>query len=144
MIKQLLPGLFVLAGLLSAGAGSAIAQTTNCTGPLAPGSYAALNVPAGQTCSVTSGNVSVAGNLTVRTGASLDVRYPANFTVNSSLLAVDAKNIIIGSFAGEAPTMNILGSVSVTGATAVVTIQLSFSARGVDVHQGAKERPIVI
>jgi len=125
MINQILLRLFVLAGVLSAGAGSAIAQTTNCTGSLAPGNYAALNVPAGQTCSVSSGNVSVSGNVTVRTGASLIVRSPANFTINSSLLAVDASNVLILASPGEAP-MNILGSVSVTGSTGVVTTQLSF------------------
>jgi len=125
MIKQLSQRLFILAAVLAAGAGSAAAQTTTCTGTLAAGSYTAVNVPAAATCNVsTSGNVYVSGNVTVGSGATLQDFGAAAFTVNSSLLAVGAKMIYLVPATGGA--VNILGSATVTGATQTVDIRNSF------------------
>jgi hypothetical protein len=113
-----------LAGVLAAGTGIAAAQTTNCTGTLAPGSYAAVNVPAGKTCRANAGAVTVAGNLTVGKGVSLFAGTNAEFTVNGSVLGVDACTIGIKALVGGAT--NILGNVSLTGTTCSVTIATSF------------------
>jgi hypothetical protein len=125
MIKQLSLRLSILAGVLAIGAGGAAAQTATCSGTLTPGSYDRVNVPAGASCTV-SGTVTVTGNVTVGTGATLTVSSPANFTVNSSLLSVNAANIDIVIFPATVGAANILGSVSLTGTTNTVTIQNSF------------------
>ena len=125
MIKQLSWRLSILACVLTAGAGSAAAQTFTCTSTLPAGDYTAVNVPAGDTCFVaTSGNVSVSGNVTVGSLASLIDYGTATFTVSSSLLAAGAKTIYLVPTAPGA--VNILGSVSVTGATNTVDIRDSF------------------
>jgi hypothetical protein len=110
---------------MAAGAGSAAAQTTTCTSTLPAGDYTAVNVPAAATCNVsTSGNVSVSGNVTVGSGATLQDFGTATFTVGSSLLAVGAKMIYLVPNTGGA--VDILGSVSVSGATQTVDIRDSF------------------
>ncbi|MGH7046208.1 MAG: hypothetical protein ACREE2_07440 [Stellaceae bacterium] len=125
MIKQLSWRLLMVAGVMAAGAGSAVAQTTTCTSTLPAGDYAAVNVPAGASCFLaTSGTVSVSGNVTVVSGASLTDYGAAKFTVGSSLLAVGARVIYLVPATGGA--VNILGSVSVTGDTNTVDIRDSF------------------
>jgi hexosaminidase len=125
MIKQLSWRLSILASVLAAGAGSAAAQTYNCTSTLAAGSYTAVSVPANATCNVsTSGNVTVTGNVTVGSGATLQDFGTATFIVNSALLAVGSKMIYLVPATGGA--VDILGSVSVTGATKTVDIRDSF------------------
>lgn len=113
MVKQLLWRLSTLACVLAAGAGSAAAQTYNCNGTLPAGSYNALNVPAGDTCTLSSGAVSVATNVTVGSGAALIVNGSATFTVNGSLLFMHSAG---GGFSSTGP-VNILGSMSVNGIT---------------------------
>jgi hypothetical protein len=125
MIKQICRRLLILAGMMAACAGSAAAQTYTCSGTLGPGSYAAVSVPASATCTVsTSGNVTVAGNVMVGSGASLLDYGTATFTVSSSLLAVGAKTIYLVPAVGGG--VNILGSVSVTGETNTVDIRNAF------------------
>jgi hypothetical protein len=126
MIKQLSWRLPILAGVLAASAGSATAQTTNCSGALAPGSYTSVNVPAGQSCFVTASTlpVNVTGNVTVGTGATLVASppafpNPANFVVNGSLLSTGAATI-------EITAENILGNVSVSGTTLGAFVTDSF------------------
>jgi len=125
MIKQVSWRLLMLAGMMAAGAGSAAAQTFTCTSTLPAGDYTAVNVPATATCNVsTSGTVYVSGNVTVGSGATLQDFGAATFTVNSALLAVGAKTIYL---VPQAPgAVDILGSVSVTGATQTVDIRDSF------------------
>jgi hypothetical protein len=125
MIKQGSWRLSILAGALAVAAGGT-AHATDCVGTLAPGSYDSLNVPATKACMITSGTVYVSGNVTVGSGASLFVRSPANFTVNSSLLAVNPFDIVI--LPKPMGAANILGSVSVTGPHLIieVTIEDSF------------------
>jgi hypothetical protein len=119
MLKRLSSGLSILTIAFMAAAGSATAQTTTCSGTLAPGSYAAVNVPAGATCAVSSGTVNVAGNVTVGKGATFFVAFPvAQLVVNGSLLSVNANTIEV--------TANILGSVSLTGTTGDAIITDSF------------------
>ena len=125
MIKQLSWRLLILAGVMAAGAGGAAAQTFTCNSTLPAGNYTAVNVPAAATCNVsTSGNVSVSGNVTVGSGATLQDFGTATFTVSSSLLAVGAKMIYL--VPQKPGAVNILGSVSVTGATQTVDIRNSF------------------
>jgi 5'-nucleotidase len=123
MIKQLSWRLSMLASVLAIGAGGAAAQTASCSGTLAPGSYDRVNVAAGASCTV-SGTVTVTGNVTVGTGASLSVVSPAKFTVNSSLLGANAASIIIVPL--PSGVSNILGSVSLTGTTKELVIENSF------------------
>jgi hypothetical protein len=119
MLKRFSSGLSILAIVLVAVAGSAAAQTTTCSGTLAPGSYTAVNVPAGATCAVNSGTVTVAGNVTVGKGATFFVAFPnAQLIVNGSLLSMDAMTVEV--------TANILGSVSLTGTTGSAIITDSF------------------
>jgi hypothetical protein len=116
MTKQLTWRLSIFAGVLAAGTGSASAQPTTCSGSLAPGSYDSVNVPAGQTCLIaTAGIRTVAGNVTLGTGALLVVQSPATFVVNSSLIGVNARGIELA----PAPmgAANILGNVSLSGTT---------------------------
>ncbi len=125
MIQQLSWRLSILACALAAGAGTAAAQTFNCTGTLPAGSYTAVSVPANATCNVsTTGNVSVAVNVTVGLGATLQDLGTATFTVTSSLLAVGASQIYLVPTTGGA--VNILGSVSATGTKGRVDIRNSF------------------
>ena len=108
--------LAILAGVLATCAGGTAARATDCIGTLAPGSYDSLNVPAGAVCNIKSGTVTVAGHVTVGAGADLILlNSTAQFTVNGSLLAVDAHQIDTRT----APTgaVNILGSMSVRGIT---------------------------
>jgi hypothetical protein len=135
MSKQLSWRLSLFAGVLAAFAGSAAAQTTTCSGTLAPGSYVNVNVPALATCTVSSGTVTVTGNLTVGTnatlalnagtldvtgnvmvgtGATLFVLTPAKFIVHSSVQGVGAQVVTIDVAPGAA---NILGSLTLTGTT---------------------------
>ena len=125
MIKQLSWRLSMLASVLAVGAGSAAADTRSTT---LTGSHVfnSLSVPAGATCTINSGSVDVTGNVTVGTGATLIVSSPANFTVNSSLLSVNAANVDIVIFPAGSGAANILGSVSLTGTTGTLTIQNSF------------------
>jgi hypothetical protein len=113
MIKQLLLGSLLLACVSAAGISSGAARTTNCISTLPAGSYDSLNVPSGQACIINSGRVEVSGNVTVGSEATLSVSSPAEFTVDGSLLAVNAASISITPAAmGMA---NIMGSVSASG-----------------------------
>jgi hypothetical protein len=87
-MKRLSRRLTILAAALAACTGSASAQTTNCSGGLAPGTYANLNVPANTTCILPPfGTVTVTGNVEVESGASLlqFSRGITTFVVNGSL-----------------------------------------------------------
>jgi hypothetical protein len=123
-MKHLIWRVSILAGVLAAAAGGAAAQTTNCSGTLAPGGYDGVNVPAGATCTVNSGNVDVTGNVTVGSGASLFVFSPAKFTVNSSLLSAGAR--IVQLAPQPLGATNILGSVSLVGTIIVADVEHSF------------------
>lgn len=138
MTRQLSWRLFILAGALAVGvASTTAAQATDCTATLAPGNYDRLTVPAGTTCTISSGTVTVAGNVTVGRGAVLGVFSPAKFTVNGSLLVVDAELIdIVPQPMGAA---NILGSISVTGTTDFVRIEESFVGGALSVANSSFE-----
>lgn len=116
MRKHLLSSVVLLAAMIALlAAGSAAAQTTQCSGTLPAGSYNAVNVPAGATCQITSGTVTVAGNVTIGKGATFFVAAPvAHLVVNGSLLSVGANTIEV--------TANIIGNVSVTGTTGDVIV----------------------
>jgi hypothetical protein len=119
-MKRLSWRLTILAAALAACIGSASAQTTNCSGILAPGTYANLNVPANTTCRVEVGPVTVTGNVTVEKGASLlEFSRFATFVVNGSLMGRDAASI---QFDDPSANVNILGSVHLTGTTGVLNL----------------------
>jgi 5'-nucleotidase len=123
MSKQLLWRLFMVAGVLAIGAGSTAPQATDCTGTLAPGSYDKLTVPAGAKCRISSGTVTVFGDVTVGRRASLRVLSPAKLTVYGSLSAAGADAIDI--FPRPKGAADIFGSIFVTGTTVFVRIEES-------------------
>jgi 5'-nucleotidase len=138
MMKQLSWRILILAGALAVGvASSTAAQATDCTGTLAPGSYDTLTVPAGALCFISSGTVTVAGNVTVAKAGFLGVGAPARFTVNGSLLAVDPTAISI--VPQPMGAVNILGSISVTGTTDFVRIEEAFVAGALSVTNSSGE-----
>ena len=108
--------LTILAAALAACTGSASAQTTNCSGNLAPGTYLNLTVPANTTCFLPPvGTVTVTNNGVVESGASLLlVNSLFSFSVNGSLLGRDAANIVLNGFIAK---VNILGMVNLIGTT---------------------------
>jgi 5'-nucleotidase len=115
MMKRFSTRLFFVAASLAAGVGSASAQTTTCSGTLAAGTYANVDVPVNATCQLSiRDTVTVTGNVRVERGATLLVGN-ATFVVNGSLIGVDAARIDINEFTGG--TVNILGSVHLTGTT---------------------------
>jgi hypothetical protein len=111
MIKQLSWRLLMLAGMIAAGACSAAAQTFTCISTLTPGSYNTVNVPAGQNCTLSSGTVTVAANVTVGPGATLTVTGSGALTVSGSLLFVHSAGF---NFTSSGP-VNVLGSMSFDG-----------------------------
>ena len=119
MLKCVPSGLSILTIALMAVAGSAHAQTTPCSGNLAPGNYAAVDVPAGATCTINTGTVNVTtGGVTVGEGASFFVASPAASLVltSGSLDSTNAKDIEV--------TAHIHGHVNLDGTTggdAIVT-----------------------
>jgi hypothetical protein len=117
----------ILAAALAACAGAASAQTTNCVGVLVPGTYANVNVPANALCSVVPSGVqntlTVTGNVTVESGATLvilDNQLGITFVVNGSLIGAHAANINLVTRPFQ--TVNILGTVHLTGTTTNVEI----------------------
>jgi hypothetical protein len=118
-VKRLSLRLTVLAAAFAACIGSASAQTALvCSGPLNPGTYLSVTVPAGATCNLSvSGTVTVTNNVELEKGASLLHSTPAlTFIVNGSLLARDASQIVLDGIPGQT-TLNIIGSVHLTGIT---------------------------
>ena len=117
--------LTILAAALAACTGIASAQTTNCSGLLAPGTYLNVTVPANTTCFLPrGGTVTVTNNVVVESGASLIMTLgdppPLTFFVNGSLLGRDAATI---DLEGVPPSkVTILGMVNLTGTTREVTL----------------------
>jgi hypothetical protein len=112
MLKRLSFGLSISMIVFAAVAGSAHAQTTQCSGNLAPGNYASVDVPAGATCTINTGTVNVTtGGVTVGAGASFFVGAPsASLVITSgSLDSTNAKFIEV--------TAHIHGHVHLDGTT---------------------------
>ena len=110
--------LTILAAALAACTGSASAQTTNCSGNLAPGTYLNVTVPANTICFLPGdGTLTVTNNVVVESGASLAVagNVAATIFINGSLLGRDAANIALGSV--PSGKVHILGMVNLTGTT---------------------------
>ena len=120
MLKCAASGLSILTIVLAAAAGSAHAQTTECTGNLAAGNYAAVDVPAGATCTINNGTVNVTtGGVTVGSRASFFVGAPVGLLVitSGSLDSTNATSI-------EVSDAHIHGHVHLNGTTggdAIVT-----------------------
>jgi hypothetical protein len=98
--------------------GPARAQNVSCTGTLPAGSYTNVTVPAGQFCTVNNA-VTVAGNVTVGTGATLYVPA-ANFVVNGTILGTKAANVDF------LLPVTIGANISLTGTTNYIQIETSF------------------
>jgi hypothetical protein len=112
MLKCAASGLSILTIALLAVAGSADAQTTECSGNLPPGNYASVDVPAGATCTINTGTVNVTtGGVTVGAGATFFVGAPAASLViiSGSLDSTNAKFIEV--------TAHIHGHVHLDGTT---------------------------
>ena len=118
----------LLAAALAVCAGSANAETTECTGILAAGTYDNVNVPANTTCAFSDegGTITVTGNLAVEAGASLLTTrklhgIPTTYTVNGSLLGADAASIALSTVRTPI-AINILGGVHLTGTTTEIAL----------------------
>jgi hypothetical protein len=112
MRTRLSVGLALFTLVLMVAAGRVDAQTTSCTGNLAPGNYAAVDVPAGATCTINTGTVNVTtGGVTVGAGATFFVASPAASLVitSGSLDSTNAKVIEV--------TAHIHGNVHLDGTT---------------------------
>jgi hypothetical protein len=114
MRTRLSVGLALFTLVLMVAAGRVDAQTvTSCTGNLAAGNYAAVDVPAGATCTITSGTVNVTtGGVTVGAGATFFVAAPAGLLIitSGSLDSTNAKVI-------EVSDAHIHGHVHLDGTT---------------------------
>jgi hypothetical protein len=97
----------------TAGVAGAESSTTTCTGPLAPGTYQRVVVPAGQTC-LSDGPVTIRGGLFVEPGATF----------------------VLGSEDNPVPTGTITGGVHATN-PASVQIHFTTINGGIDVHGGS-------
>ena len=123
MLKGLSTGISISMIVLTAVASIAAAQTvTECTGNLAPGNYAALDVPAGATCTINNGTVNViTGGVTVGARATFFVPGPpvSSLVITSGSLDSHNANVI-------EVTANIHGHVAVVGTTGAVILTDSF------------------
>lgn len=81
---------------LTSSTSAAAAPPTTCAGgPVAPGTYRALNISG--FCQVVGGNVSVSGNLTVASGGVLFAAFSgANLTVGGNLIAQPGGIVVLG------------------------------------------------
>ena len=92
----------VLATLVALGlatpAGAAPSSATVCTGALAPGAYRSLVVPAGATCDLGVGPVSVTGGVQVGAGATFVLGFeggPPTGTIGGGVTADDAAQVLV-------------------------------------------------
>jgi hypothetical protein len=78
---------------------SPAASGTACTGTLAPGTYGTVTVPAGATCIISEGPLTIRGGLIVEAGAIFifgDQESPdVNATINGGVVAVNANSVQI-------------------------------------------------
>jgi hypothetical protein len=122
MRTRLSVGLALFTLVLMVAAGRVDAQTvTSCTGNLAAGNYAAVDVPAGATCTITSGTVNVTtGGVTVGAGASFFVAAPV-----ASLVITSGSFDSTGAHEIEL-TGHIHGHVHLTGTIGLAGVTDSF------------------
>ena len=89
----------LLVGLAAAPVGAASNPATTCTGSLPPGTYGSITVPAGATCDLGAGPVTVLGGVRGSPGASflLGVEYtgPASGTINGGIVANGAAQVVV-------------------------------------------------
>jgi hypothetical protein len=121
MLRRVSLSLSVSTIVFAAAAGSGAAQTvTECTGNLAAGNYAAVDVPPGATCTINTGTVNVTtGGMTIGAGATFFVAAPSGLLIitSGSLDSTNAKDI-------EVSEAHIHGHVHLdgtTGGTAIIT-----------------------
>jgi hypothetical protein len=97
MLRRVSLSLSVSTIVFAAAAGSGAAQTvTECTGNLAAGNYAAVDVPPGATCTINTGTVNVTtGGMTIGAGATFFVAAPSGLLIitSGSLDSTNAKDI---------------------------------------------------
>jgi hypothetical protein len=110
---------------LAVGTSDVRAQTTNCTGSLAKGTYGTVLVSVGQTCRVSALGTTVLHNIVVAQGANLKVECTSTdptascLVVSGNLHAANAANIEINADAGA---VKIDGNVSLSGTTGNLVI----------------------
>ena len=90
--------LTILAAALAACTDSASAQTTNCSGTLAPGTYLNVTVPANTTCVLLdSGIVTVTNNVVVESGATLAFPPSGIMTVTNNVVVESGASLILAT-----------------------------------------------
>jgi len=88
----------LLVGLAAAPVGAASNPATTCIGPLPPGTYGSITVPAGATCDLGVGPVVVRGGVLVSPGASFLLGFeggPATGTINGGIVAIGAAQVAV-------------------------------------------------
>jgi hypothetical protein len=112
----------LLVGLAAAPVGAASKPATTCTGSLLPGTYGSITVPAGATCDLRAGPVTVLGGVQVSPGASfflgVESTGPASGTINGGTI----NGGIIANGAAQVQVYNALihGAVLVQGGSGPV------------------------
>jgi hypothetical protein len=95
MVASFLSALVALATTVS----SSAASGTTCTDTLAPGTYGTVVVPAGATCIISEGPITIRGGLVVETGAIFifgDESLPdVNATINGGVVSLNANSVQI-------------------------------------------------
>jgi hypothetical protein len=95
MVALFLSALVALATTVS----SSAASGTTCTDTLAPGTYGTVVVPAGATCIISEGPITIRGGLVVETGAIFifgDESLPdVNATINGGVVSLNANSVQI-------------------------------------------------
>jgi hypothetical protein len=98
--------------MLAVTASSSASNATTCVDTLAPGTYGAVTVPAGSTCIISAGPVTIRGGLSIGADAIFifgDEESPnVNATINGGVHAVNANSVQI-----HFSTIN--GGVDITG-----------------------------
>jgi hypothetical protein len=99
-MRRILIGLCVaVITTLASNVSSSAAGATTCTDTLAPGTYGAVTVPAGATCIISAGPITIRGGLQVGAGAIFifgDEESPGvNATISGGVHATDANSVQI-------------------------------------------------
>lgn len=124
-MRRTLAALVVAAlGSLAAAASSSAATATTCTDTLAPGTYGAVTVPAGATCIITEGPITIRGGVSVGAGAtfvfSSEETPDVTATISGGVVSTNALSVQI-HFARINGGVNLQGGAGPVGGPFGVT-----------------------
>jgi hypothetical protein len=107
---------------LAVGTSDVRAQTTNCTGSLAKGTYGTVLVSVGQTCRVSALGTTVLHNIVVAQGATLRVECTSTDPTASCLVVSGNLHAANAEIHADAGAVKIDGNVSLSGTTGDLVI----------------------